>query len=286
MNRQTPVLEALLFSAITLFLSFLVFWGPLAVFEVPTVSFVSSVRGPVWAIVLFLIGGFVPSVVAVILTRIREGTDGLRSLLKRCLQLRLGLRWYLALAMVVFLGSAGQLAIHWLLGHSFDFSLYLEQLPSFVPLIVIGPISEELGWRGYLLKKLQLKWNALVSSIFVGLAWALWHLPLFFLAGTSQHELHLPFVGFLVGTIAVSVVFTWINNNTDDSIWAAILLHWLYTYAAQVSSTGVTRSPAYNWLEFSPYVLLAAVVVAVWKPRLLSLSQGRSRDNSTSRGGG
>ena len=273
MNRQKPMVEAQLFSAITLCLSFFVFWGPLAVFEVPTISFVSKVRGPVWAIALFLIGGFVPSVVALILTRIREGTDGLRSLLKRCLQFRLGLRWYTAIAMVVLLGSAGQLMIHSLLGGSFDFSLYLAQLPSFIPLIVVGPISEELGWRGYLLNRLQRKWNALVSSISVGIVWALWHLPLFFLIGTSQHELHLPFLGFLVGTIAVSVIFTWINNNTNNSIWAAILLHWLYTYAAQVNSTGVTRSPAYNWLEFSPYVLMAIVVVAIWKPRRLSVKQ-------------
>jgi len=276
MNKNKAILEGLLFSAITLCLSYLVFWGPIALFKVPAISFVSNVRGPIWAILLFFMGGFVPSAVAIILTRIREGTEGLRSLLKRCLQFRLGLRWYLAIGIVVFLGSAGQLLIHSLLGNSFNFSLYLAQLPSFIPLIIIGPISEELGWRGYLLSKLQLKWNAIVSSVFIGIVWAFWHLPLFFLIGTSQHELHLPFIGFLVGTVAVSIIFTWINNNTNSSIWAAILLHWLYTYAAQVNSTGVTRSPEYNWLEFSPYVLIAIVLLAIWKPKHLSLKQAKS----------
>ena len=273
MNKQKPLFEGLLFSAITICLSYIVFWGPIAAFKVPTISFVSKVRGPIWAVILFLIGGFVPSLVAIILTRIREGTEGLKSLLKRCLQFRLGLRWYLAIIIVVLLGSAGQLIIHSLLGNSFNFSLYLAQLPSFIPLIIIGPISEELGWRGYLLSKLQLKWNAMVSSVFIGIVWAFWHLPLFFLIGTSQHELHLPFMGFLVGTIAVSIIFSWINNNTNNSIWAAILLHWLYTYAAQVNSTGVTRSPEYNWLEYLPYVLIAIVVVVIWKPKNLSLKK-------------
>ena len=273
MTRNKAILEGILFSAITLCLSYFVFWGPIALFKVPAISFVSNVRGPLWAILLFFMGGFVPSAVAIILTRIREGTDGLKSLLKRCLQFRLGLRWYLAIVIVVLLGSAGQLLIHSLLGNSFNFSLYLIQLPSFIPLIIIGPISEELGWRGYLLKKLQFKWNALLSSVFIGIVWALWHLPLFFVIGTSQHELHLPFIGFLIGTIAVSIIFTWINNNTNNSIWAAILLHWLYTYAAQVNSTGVTRSPEYNWLEFSPYVLMAIVAVAIWKPRHLVRSK-------------
>jgi len=273
MNKQKPLFEGLLFSAITICLSYIVFWGPIAAFKVPTISFVSKVRGPIWAVILFLIGGFVPSLVAIILTRIREGTEGLKSLLKRCLQFRLGLRWYLAIIIVVLLGSAGQLIIHSLLGNSFNFSLYLAQLPSFIPLIIIGPISEELGWRGYLLSKLQLKWNAMVSSVFIGIVWAFWHLPLFFLIGTSQHELHLPFMGFLVGTIAVSIIFSWINNNTNNSIWAAILLHWLYTYAAQVNSTGVTRSPECNWLEYLPYVLIAIVVVVIWKPKNLSLKK-------------
>jgi membrane protease YdiL (CAAX protease family) len=276
MKRHKAIFEGLLFSAITLCLSYLVFWGPIAIFRVPTISFVSNVRGPIWAVILFFIGGFVPSLVAIILTRIREGTDGLKSLLQRCLQFRLGLRWYLSIVIVVLLGSAGQLLIHSLLGNSFNFSLYLAQLPSFIPLIIIGPISEELGWRGYLLSKLQLKWNAIVSSVFIGIVWAFWHLPLFFLIGTSQHELHLPFIGFLVGTVAVSIIFTWINNNTNSSIWAAILLHWLYTYAAQVNSTGVTRSPEYNWLEFSPYVLIAIVLLAIWKPKHLSLKQAKS----------
>jgi len=276
MNKNKAILEGLLFSAITLCLSYLVFWGPIALFKVPAISFVSNVRGPIWAIILFFMGGFVPSAVAIILTRIREGTEGLRSLLKRCLHFRLGLRWYLAIGIVVFLGSAGQLLIHSILGNSFNFSLYITQLPSFIPLIIIGPISEELGWRGYLLKKLQFKWNALLSSVLIGIVWALWHLPLFLIIGTSQHELHLPFIGFFVGTVAVSIIYTWINNNTNNSIWAAILLHWLYTYAAQVNSTGVIRSPEYNWLEFSPYVLIAIVLLTIWKPKHLSLKQTKS----------
>ncbi len=273
MNRQINVLEGLLFTTITLCLSYLVFWGPIALFKVPAISFVSNVRGPIWAIILFLLGGFVPSVVAIVLSRIREGTDGLKSLLRRCLQFRLGLRWYIAIVIVVLLGGTGQLIINSLLGNSFDLSLYLRQLPSFLPLIIIGPLSEELGWRGYLLKKLQFRWNALLSSVFIGIVWAFWHLPLFFVIGTSQHELHLPFIGFLIGTVAVSIIFTWINNNTNDSIWAAILLHWLYTYAAQVISTGVTRSLEYNWLEFTPYVLMAIAVVAIWKPKYLKQSK-------------
>ena len=62
------------------------------------------------------------------------------------------------------------------------------------------------------------------------------------------------------GVLGNDVRMTWVNNNTRNSLWAAIFLHWLYTYAVQVNSTGITRSIAYNWLEMLPYVLMALVV--------------------------
>jgi membrane protease YdiL (CAAX protease family) len=93
------------------------------------------------------------------------------------------------------------------------------------------------------------------------------------MVGTSQHELGIPFIGFLVIFMANSVLYTWLYNNTKQSLWSAILLHWLYSYAAQVVSSGVTRSSLYNWLEYLPYVIMAAIVVLTWKPQTLSRSQ-------------
>ena len=90
------------------------------------------------------------------------------------------------------------------------------------------------------------------------------------IVGTSQHELGVPFIGFLIKLTASSILYTWLFNNTKQSLWSAILLHWLYTYAAQVLSSGVTRSPLYNWLEYLPYVIIAIFVVLIWKPDKLS----------------
>jgi hypothetical protein len=56
-------------------------------------------------------------------------------------------------------------------------------------------------------------------------------------------------------------------------LWSAILLHWLWSYATQVVLSGVTRSPLYNWLECLPYVIMAAIVVLIWKPQTLSRQQ-------------
>jgi membrane protease YdiL (CAAX protease family) len=267
MQKTNALKEAVLFFALTIGLSYFVFWGPIAVFQIPTISFVSDITGPVWAILLFMLGGFVPSLVAVLLTWQREGVSGLKQLGRRGIQFKIGGRWYLAMVALVILATLGQILIIQILGYSFDFYLFLVQAGSFLPLIIIGPISEEFGWRGYALDRLQSRFSPLISSIMIGIVWGLWHAPLFMMVGTSQHELGIPFAGFTVGLIALSILFTWLHNNTGGSIWTAIFFHWIYTYMAQVVASGVARSPVYNWIEFLPYVIEAIIIVAVWSPR-------------------
>lgn len=273
MKSTKTVKEAYVFLGLTLALSWFVFWGPLALFKIPTISFVSDVKGPTWAITLFIIGGFVPSLLAIFLTWKKEGVSGVNMLGRRILQFKLGWRWYVFTFMIVIAGTTGQLTINKLLGNTFNGTLFLTQLGNFLPLLILGPLSEEIGWRGYALPRLQTRSNALTSSVIVGVIWGLWHLPLFMMVGTSQHELGIPFIGFLAGFMANSVFYTLLYNNTKHSLWSAILFHWLFTYATQVMYSGVTRSPLYNWLEYLPYVIMAAIVVLIWRPHALSRLQ-------------
>jgi membrane protease YdiL (CAAX protease family) len=84
--------------------------------------------------------------------------------------------------------------------------------------------GEELAWRGFALPRLQGKYNALTSSIILGVIWGLFHLPLFFtVTGSSQADMS--FVPFLVSTSILSVLFTWLFNNTRGSVLMAYLLH-------------------------------------------------------------
>jgi membrane protease YdiL (CAAX protease family) len=267
------VKEAYVFLVLTLALSWFVFWGPLALFKIPTISFVSDDKGPWWAIALYIVGGFVPSLLGIFLTLRKEGVSGLRKLGQHIIQFRFSWRWYMFTFLIVIAGTAGQLTINRILGNTFNGTLFLTQLGSFLPLLILGPLSEEIGWRGYALPRLQTRWNALTSSLIVGLVWALWHLPLFMMVGTLQHELGDPFISFLIKITASSILYTWLYNNTKHSLWSAILLHWLYTYASLVVSSGITRSPLYNWFECLPYVIIAIVVVLIWKPQTLSRSQ-------------
>lgn len=264
-KEKNGLAEAWIFGVLVIGLSFFVFWGPLAFFRIAAISFVSSTRGPLWAIILYLLGGFVPSLTALALTGIREGKGGVKALLKHALEFRIGIKWYFIIVGIALSGALGQLAVNEVLGNEFPFGLYVQQLPSFFFLLIAGPLSEEFGWRGYFLKRLKARHGDLTSSLIAGCVWALWHLPLFLMPGTSQHELKLPYFGFFAGIIAQSVIMTWLDSNTGSSLVAAIFYHWLFTFTAQVNSTGVIRSAAYNWLEYLPYIFMALVIAAVYK---------------------
>jgi len=101
----------------------------------------------------------------------------------------------------------------------------------------IGPFPEELGWRGYVLDRLQAKWNALGSSLILGVVWALWHLPLFFIRDTYQYNQGAWsewFWLFMIGIIPLAVIFTWIFNNTRRSTLAIILFHFMVVFTDEL----------------------------------------------------
>lgn len=131
----------------------------------------------------------------------------------------------------------------------------------------LPPILEELGWRGYALDRLQLKWSALSASVILGVVWALWHLPLFFIQGSYQHDAvgfaTTGFWLFMAGIVALSVAFTWIYNSTDRSILGIIILHGWVNFTAEII---VVPDLVYYALWF----VLAGAIVAIWGAKTMT----------------
>jgi len=86
-----------------------------------------------------------------------------------------------------------------------------------------GPLQEEFGWRGYALDRLESKYNALSSSLIIGALWSLWHLPSFFSPSTLQYQQS--FFSFLSSVLLLSIIFTWLYNNTGRSVLVVMVFH-------------------------------------------------------------
>ena len=66
-----------------------------------------------------------------------------------------------------------------------------------------------------------MRWR--VTSVLLGVVWAVWHLPLFYSAGTEQS--HLPMGLYALSAVASSVPFTWLFNLSQDSVIPVLVLH-------------------------------------------------------------
>jgi membrane protease YdiL (CAAX protease family) len=115
----------------------------------------------------------------------------------------------------IALSKASPLALHW--SALVTPSVYAVNLSTFLG----GPANEEPGWRGFAMPRLQVRFGPLPGSILLGMLWAAWHVPLFFVRAWAGS----PIWSFFVYVIAVSVLITWATNFARFSIIAPILMH-------------------------------------------------------------
>jgi membrane protease YdiL (CAAX protease family) len=131
--------------------------------------------------------------------------------------------------------------------------------------------SKEIGWRGFALPRLQRLYGPLVGSLILGSLWGLWHLPLFLIPDwDTPHGSPLDVALFVIWAVAITVVFTWVFNNTTGSVLLAILAHGSVSMAA-ASVYGLFPAPTVTG-GIANFVIgfgvAALVIVALTRGRL------------------
>ena len=93
---------------------------------------------------------------------------------------------------------------------------------AYIPLMIIGGGLEEFGWRGFLQPAMNEKLPFIVTSACVGVIWAVWHLPLWFMKNTSQSSMN--FIAFFCFCIAAAFTLATLYKLTR-SVFACVFLH-------------------------------------------------------------
>jgi uncharacterized protein len=183
---------------------------------------------PLPPLALLVLGGYGPTLMAIAFTARAASWAGVRALLGRGLRWRVAPIWYGVVLAGPLLLNLAAMGLHVALGgqppHLADL---VQRLPRVllmgVAMLLLGPLGEELGWRGYLLPALQSRMGALTASLAVGAIWAGWHLPMFWMP--SQFLSQIPFPLFLASLAGLSTIYTWLSNSTQGNLLLAILLH-------------------------------------------------------------
>lgn len=218
------------------------------------------IKNNIWIFLGF--AAFGPTISAFATMAIVKGAAGVKHLLRRCHYNMIPKPWcvFAVFGMPLLLGFTCAIYV-WFGGNSprttptsFVITLLLS--------IPVGSLGEEFGWRGILVPTMQdildswmheknkikydienecnqehllienncadlrsshWKWSPLVATLIVGVVWALWHLPSFYIHALSQN--HCNFGQFVIQEILYSVFYTWMSNNTSYSILGAIIMH-------------------------------------------------------------
>ena len=205
---------------------------------------------------LVAVGAAGPSAAGLLCTAREEGRAGVRRLVASLLAWRLAARWYALalggpLAVALLSIAAYQLAVGDDIFSELEATAVLLAPVALVAAVFAGSLQEELGWRGYALPRLLDRWSAVPAALLVGVAWALWHLPLYGIADGQQRT---PLAIFLVSVVALSLVYTWLWLVTAGSLLIAVLLH-SSTNVASVLLTEESQG------ELGPPVVATAVTV-------------------------
>lgn len=127
--------------------------------------------------------------------------------------------------------------------------------------LILGPLGEELGWRGFMQYELSGSFNWLISSLIIGIVWFIWHTPMW-LVESPISEISPKYFG--LHCIAYSIIIGASYQMTSGSIIPAILLHLTINLASNLASFAGFLTPN-DWFRISaiPYFALA-LLASLW----------------------
>jgi membrane protease YdiL (CAAX protease family) len=177
---------------------------------------------------LIFLGAFGPLAGALFVLNRGTVKGSTRKYLQSFLDINLGWKTYI-ITIIIFGGST---FIAWffpeLLGEE-RLSMLLPSIWVFIPcllfMIFLGGGQEEFGWRGYALPILENKFGLWLANIILGLIWAFWHIPLWFITGTSQTYMN--FGGFILLMVGYSFIYSWIRKISGNKPFSALYVHGL-----------------------------------------------------------
>lgn len=88
---------------------------------------------------------------------------------------------------------------------------------------VVANPWEEVGWRGFALRRLEGWMHPAGAALVVGVLWAAWHLPLLLWAGSPMSRY--PMMLWGLGVVGRSYCMTWLWNRTAGSLGVVTLFH-------------------------------------------------------------
>jgi membrane protease YdiL (CAAX protease family) len=192
---------------------------------------------------LGLFGTYAPGIVALFLTARTEGSHGVRTLLRRILIADVPVRLYiLALSYIAVVKLTAAILHRLVTGAWPPFGAgSLALIPLAIAFSTPFQAGEEIGWRGFALPRLADRFGLRIASVLLGVIWAIWHLPQFFIAGADTY--HQSFVVWAPQVVAISIAFAWLYAKSGGSLLLVMLMHSAINNSKDIVPSGAAIPP-------------------------------------------
>jgi CAAX protease family protein len=209
---------------------------------------------------LYVAAVIAPHVAALVITAVEGGRTGLRAFYRRVLR-QVPFQWTIvAICVPPIIYLIRDL---FYVGFSLSHGEFFHHPPRTVSMLIFGQLvvvlGEEPGWRGFALPRLIAPVGPIGGTLILGIAWAVWHLPLFMIAGTPQYGTG--FLPFALMLMTWSMVITLLVLRAQGSVIPAMLFH-----ASVNICAFVMWEPDAQLFALGPWIV--AAVIAGWRIRM------------------
>ena len=204
-------------------------------------------------------------------------------------------RWYLIAVGLPIIWEDGLATsgVHLLVGGSVEVlpSPWWHYVANFLVVLLLAGGLEEFGWRGFAQPRLQERYSALTAAVAIGVLWALWHLPLFYLHDVSAYDASGYWTSYLPHLVLESVALAWLYNGTGGSLLFPMVAHALGNIPQVVTPVGDVGLAAQYTSELIGVGLLAGLLVVYGRSYLAPSRPtppvpGQHRENETTSSSG
>ena len=196
--------------------------------------------------IMHIIGGFSPTIASYISLKRNNKVENLKEWFKKIFDIKHNILTYVLVILFVL--------IYYILGctiNGFEFGTPIFMLIVILPMMLLYGGNEEVGWRMILQPELEKKYGFNVATIFTAIIWWLWHLPIFFIKGTSNANMNY----FLFAIMCLTLCYALATiRKVSKGVFPCILTHCLIN---GLSSIFIFN---YSWLSCCASLIVTIIV--------------------------
>ena len=221
---------------------------------------------------VLVVGSFGPFVGALVATLIEGGPRHAWHFFARVFDLGMGWAVFLVAFFLLPILAVIVELLHARFTHATPhFTMTLSQAPlNYLFLFLIGgTLAEEYGWS-LLSDKLDVIMPLKAATLVLGVIWALWHVPLFFIVTPGAIQGYTPFYIFLTATVAMRFLFAWAYHRGGNSVLSNMLFHTASNMAYSIVALAPSphdMSTGRLWMFAALNMISATVLWIVAPPR-------------------